>query len=140
MQERIDVCAAVIGRSDGRFLMTARPEGKPHAGIWEFPGGKNLPGENDSDCIKREILEELAVDAEAEKFLFETCHDYPGKSVRLKFWKARMTDESQVLQPLDGQKIDWFSTCEMKDIEILPADLEFIEFLIRTCSEPQGNC
>jgi len=140
LQKRIDVCAAVIERADGHFLMTARPEGKQHAGIWEFPGGKNLSGENDHDCVVREIREELAIDVIPEKLLFETSHDYPGKSVHLKFWKARMIDESQVLQALDEQQIAWFGTDEMNEIEILPADLEFIGFLseLKSC-ESQGN-
>lgn len=142
MQKRIDVCAAVIERSsDGRFLMTARPEGKPHAGIWEFPGGKNLPGESDPVCVAREIMEELAIYVTALELLFETSHDYPDKSVHLKFWKSTMNDESQELKALDGQKIAWFSTEEMKKVEILPADLEFIEFLgtLRSCESQESR-
>lgn len=30
---------ALIGH-DGRVLLAERPEGKPQAGYWEFPGGK----------------------------------------------------------------------------------------------------
>ena len=76
----------------------------------------------------------------AEKLLYETCHDYPGKSVHLKFCKARMNDGSQELQALDGQKIAWLSTDEMEKVEILPADFEFINFLktLKSCSFP-GN-
>ena len=139
-QKRISVCAAVIERDDGRYLMTARPEGKAHAGMWEFPGGKNMPSENDNDCIEREIREELGIDVTAEKLLYETCHDYPGKSVHLKFCKTRVNDGSQELQALDGQKIAWLSTDEMEKVEILPADFEFINFLktLKSCSFP-GN-
>lgn len=139
--KRIEVCAAVIERKDGRFLMTARPEGKPHAGIWEFPGGKNLSGESDPVCVAREIMEELAIDVTALELLFETSHDYPGKNVHLKFWKTGMDDETQILKALDGQKIAWFSTEEMKKVEILPADLEFIEFLetLRSCESQESR-
>ena len=30
----------LIRESDGALLITSRPEGKPRAGWWEFPGGK----------------------------------------------------------------------------------------------------
>ena len=36
----IDVAVGVLIRADGKFLITSRPEGKPYAGYWEFPGGK----------------------------------------------------------------------------------------------------
>ncbi|OGV34956.1 MAG: hypothetical protein A2020_13325 [Lentisphaerae bacterium GWF2_45_14] len=128
LDQRISVCAAVIER-DGRYLMTGRPEGKPHAGMWEFPGGKNLLAENDNDCIVREIKEELALDVTADGLIYEVCHDYPGKSVHLKFYKVRMNDGAQELIPLDGQQIAWFNPAEMENINILPADIEFIKFL-----------
>jgi len=45
---------------DGRVLMARRPAGR-HAGLWEFPGGKVEPGEDDPTALARELLEELAV-------------------------------------------------------------------------------
>ena len=34
------VSAAALIDIDGRVLLAQRPEGKPMAGLWEFPGGK----------------------------------------------------------------------------------------------------
>ncbi len=34
------VVAAALIDSDGRLLVQQRPQGKPMAGLWEFPGGK----------------------------------------------------------------------------------------------------
>ncbi|HWR03078.1 MAG TPA: NUDIX domain-containing protein, partial [Humidesulfovibrio sp.] len=39
------VVAGVVWK-DGRFLGVERPEGKAHAGWWEFPGGKVEQGES----------------------------------------------------------------------------------------------
>ena len=36
----VDVAVGVLIREDGRVLLASRPEGKPWAGYWEFPGGK----------------------------------------------------------------------------------------------------
>jgi 8-oxo-dGTP diphosphatase len=44
-KEIVRVVAAVVER-DGRLLLCRRPAGKRHAGLWEFPGGKLLPGES----------------------------------------------------------------------------------------------
>lgn len=36
----VEVAVGVLIREDGRMLLSSRPEGKPYAGYWEFPGGK----------------------------------------------------------------------------------------------------
>ncbi|MBN1337183.1 MAG: (deoxy)nucleoside triphosphate pyrophosphohydrolase [Deltaproteobacteria bacterium] len=55
----VRVVGAVAIR-DGRVLMARRPDGR-HAGLWEFPGGKVEPGEDDATALQRELFEELAV-------------------------------------------------------------------------------
>lgn len=55
------VTAAVIQR-DHKVLIAQRHLDGLLGGLWEFPGGKLLPGEELVDCLKREICEELDVD------------------------------------------------------------------------------
>ena len=38
------VSAVALIDVDGRVLLAQRPQGKPMAGLWEFPGGKVEPG------------------------------------------------------------------------------------------------
>jgi len=58
----VDVAVGVLLRSDGRFLLTSRPEGKVYAGYWEFPGGKLEPGESVAAALARELHEELGIE------------------------------------------------------------------------------
>jgi A/G-specific adenine glycosylase len=55
------VTAAVIQR-EGEVLIARRPLNGLLGGLWEFPGGKLQEGEGLSDCLKREICEELLAD------------------------------------------------------------------------------
>nr|WP_033075086.1 (deoxy)nucleoside triphosphate pyrophosphohydrolase [Sphingopyxis sp. MWB1] len=57
------VAAALVDR-DGRLLVQQRPEGKPMAGLWEFPGGKVDAGETPEAALIRELDEELGIDVD----------------------------------------------------------------------------
>src|SRR3954468_31411 len=56
------VAAVALIDVDGRVLLSRRPEGKPMAGLWEFPGGKLHPGERPGAALIRELKEELGID------------------------------------------------------------------------------
>ena len=49
------VAACALVDSDGRVLLARRPEGKPMAGLWEFPGGKIATGESPEAAVIREL-------------------------------------------------------------------------------------
>ena len=56
------VSAAVL-RRDGRVLICRRPEDKLLGGLWEFPGGKQEGREALAACLRRELREELGIEA-----------------------------------------------------------------------------
>ena len=49
------VVAVALVDADNRVLIAKRPEGKPLAGLWEFPGGKLDDGERPEEALIREI-------------------------------------------------------------------------------------
>src|SRR5215468_6184000 len=55
------VVACALIDADKRVLLAQRPEGKPMAGLWEFPGGKVEPGERPEQTLIRELEEELGI-------------------------------------------------------------------------------
>ena len=55
------VVACALVDADRRVLIAQRPEGKPLAGLWEFPGGKVDPGERPEQTLIRELHEEIGI-------------------------------------------------------------------------------
>lgn len=84
----VDVAVGILIRGDGRLLLASRPEGKPYAGYWEFPGGKLEPGETVAHALKRELHEELGVDIGTVFPWVVREFDYPHALVRLHFCRA----------------------------------------------------
>ena len=73
----------VWDRDRQRILIDRRlPEGEL-AGYWEFPGGKIEPHEDAATCIKRELLEELAINIEVGDHLITVDHEYQTLKVSL---------------------------------------------------------
>jgi 8-oxo-dGTP diphosphatase len=121
----ICVAAAVVER-DGRFLLTRRLEGTHLAGTWEFPGGKCEAHESPEDCLRRELVEELAVAPVIGERLLVTRHAYPDRTVELHFFKASLNDEPV---PQIGQEMKWVSREELSGLELPEADTDLIMLL-----------
>lgn len=62
-KKTINVVAGFIYK-DKKFLICQRPAGKARALLWEFAGGKVEQGESHAEALKREFMEELAVQIE----------------------------------------------------------------------------
>jgi len=84
----VEAAAAVILRPDGSFLLGRRPEGKPYAGYWEFPGGKVEPGETAAQALVRELHEELGIEADRYTPWITREFVYPHAHVRLHFFRV----------------------------------------------------
>jgi len=121
------VAAAVVQRSE-RFLVTRRLKGVHLEGLWEFPGGKCAPGETLEACLRRELREELAVDATIGEPLLTVSHAYPDRRVELHFFACALDGEPV---PQLGQEMRWVTRGELAALPFPPADAELIARLAR---------
>lgn len=95
----------LIRESDGALLITSRPEGKPRAGWWEFPGGKLEAGESVEQALRRELQEELGVTIANCLPWKVTEHQYSHALVRLHWCKVTQWEGEFAM--LEGQQMAW---------------------------------
>ena len=119
-RRRIEVAAAVIHDAVGGFLLTQRPPGKAFEGYWEFPGGKVEPGETAADAMRRELHEELGIDAGVVCPWLTRDFDYPHAAVRLRFF--RIYDWRGEPHGREGQRFAWQNSGALQVAPILPAN------------------
>jgi len=126
MAEPIDVVAGVI-RCGDKFLICQRSEGHL-AGRWEFPGGKVREGEDPRETLRRELLEELGIEAEVGDILCRSAFRYgPELAVNLSFWEVKITSGRP--RPLYHSRIEWVKACELGNYEFAEADLPMVRRL-----------
>ena len=118
-----EVSAALIFRA-GKLLITQRHLISHLGGLWEFPGGKREAGETYEQCLVREIREELGVEISVGELFAEIAHDYPEKSVHLKFFRCRLLLGEP--QPLDCAAVKWIDRSELDVHEFPAADVQLL--------------
>jgi len=120
----IPVVAAVIAR-DGRYLVGRRPPEKRHGGLWEFPGGKLDPGEDWLAAVRRELREELRMEARALGALLLEVHD-PESPFIVRFVEVDAVGEPA---PVEHSSVGWFTPEELATLRLAPADARFVSRL-----------
>ncbi|WP_434633452.1 Nudix family hydrolase [Chromobacterium sp. CV08] len=116
----IDVVAGALMRPDGSFMLGSRPEGKPYAGYWEFPGGKVEAGETPLAALKREFHEEMGIAVTVATPWLTKVHHYEHASVHLRFF--RIWDWKGEPQSREGQAFAWQAPGRLTVEPMLPAN------------------
>jgi mutator protein MutT len=123
----INVAAALIFH-DGSILITKRLPGYHLAGMWEFPGGKQEPGESLEHCLKREIKEELDIEIHVGKLFKTIHHEYEKKIVSLHVFECTYLGGEP--KAVECEEFKWVKPTDLRQYKFPPPDLEIIELLI----------
>ncbi len=117
------VVAAVIER-EGKILIGQRKRNSRHALKWEFPGGKVEAGEEERAALKRELREELGIDAEIGEEMDRYEVQYEGGPRTLLIF-LHVTEFEGEPRNLDFEQIVWAARGELGDYDFLEGDRRF---------------
>jgi 8-oxo-dGTP diphosphatase len=123
------VVAAVIEK-DGLILIGQRRREDRHPLKWEFPGGKVEDGETPRVGLKRELQEELSIDADIGPELSRNEFEYPGRPRvllvfhRVREWQGEMRNGA-------FEQIRWEQPARLPEYDFLDGDVDFVRGLAR---------
>lgn len=124
----VKVVAALI-EHEGRLLVCQRRRTDRFALLWEFPGGKVEAGEELSQALARELMEELGVKAPIGPEVYRTIFRYremPNTTEIVFFAAVARPDE---VQNLAFEQIEWRALATLGELEFLPADRDLVSKL-----------
>ena len=121
------VVAALI-MQDGKLLVCQRTRHQTMPLKWEFPGGKIEEGEQPRDALRRELDEELGIQATVGDELARIQHEYPnGGMVELRFYLVR--EFKGELENRIFKDIQWAKPGDLPRFDFLEADLTLVRDL-----------
>ena len=123
------VGAALVVNSRKELLIAQRSEGSMLGGLWEFPGGKQEPGESMSACIARELREELGIETEVGEHFMTVRHAFSHFTMDLHVHWARLTKGRP--KPLQCADCRWVKIAELDRYAFGRADQKVCEALRR---------
>jgi len=121
------VVAALIMK-DGKVLVCQRTRHQTMPLKWEFPGGKIEEGEQPRDALRRELDEELGIDANIGEEVARFRHEYrSGNAVELRFFAVHQYKgeiENRIFR-----EVRWSPRAELPTYDFLEADLTLVQDL-----------
>ena len=113
------VTAGIILR-EHEILICQRHHSDPYGMQWEFPGGKVKDGEGLEASLRRELHEELGIDAAIGEEVYQLRHRYPDRYVEVIFFRVR-SFQGEISNRV-FESIEWVPRRDMGRYNFLEAD------------------
>jgi 8-oxo-dGTP diphosphatase len=110
-------------------LVGQRPETHSLAGQWEFPGGKIESGESPEEALKRELWEELGIEATVGDLKLVCTHNYGDVNIlilfyEILFWKGETKTKHHMM-------LEWIEPHDLLKRPIPEANRKIIDKIFK---------
>ena len=123
----IPVASGVIIKNN-KILIGLRAEGDSGAGMWEFPGGKIELNESSESAVKRELREELDIEAAVDQKIMKYLHKFKNICYEISFFEINKFTGSIKKNVHDD--IRWVKLTSLKKYRFISGDLLFIDRIL----------
>ena len=118
--------AAAIIEQEGKILIAQRSD-KEFNGKWEFPGGKLENGETLQECLKRELFEELSINADIGEYFCTSTFNHKNNVYDMCVFKVPIFIGEIKLNVHSA--FAWVAPKELNNYTFPDPDLPIIELL-----------
>lgn len=120
--------AGLLRNEEGRVLLSQRTKQQSFSGYWELPGGKVEPGEPPEVALRRELREELGIEAKVDAIYEVVFYPYRDFDLLMLIYKCTTEQEPQAIEVA---QVAWIPIKELHHHQVLPADEALIKRLQR---------
>ena len=132
-----DVAVGLLENEAGELFIQRRPDDGLLGGLWEFPGGKTKDGEDVADACRRELREELDVDADVGALFHRLDHAYSHFKITLHAFRCRLPDSGAAPTPAEDQPTRWVAREALDEYAFPRANRRLIEELEARQEQPK---
>ena len=123
----VPVASGVIVKNN-KILIGLRAEGDSGAGMWEFPGGKIELNESSEGAVKRELKEELNIEAIVNQKVMKYLHKFKNTCFEISFFEINKFVGSIKKNVHDDLR--WVELASLKKYRFISGDLLFIDRIL----------
>lgn len=125
---RVRVVSAELPH-EGRYLITQRRKDAVLPLLWEFPGGRVLPAETDSEALRRCLLDRVGLEVVVGECTMEVVHEYETYSLTLAVYRCELPFKQEA-RPLHVNAVAWVPPGEFGKYEFPGADQHTVDALV----------
>ena len=125
---KLVVAGLLRERPGGAVLLSQRRADQAMPLQWELPGGKVEPGEDPAVALRRELHEELDIDAQIGEVYDVVFHRYAEFDLLMLVYVCTF---SGVPAAREVAQVRWVAPAQLLDMPVLPADIPLMQRLMR---------
>jgi 8-oxo-dGTP diphosphatase len=126
-----------IAHRNGAYFVALRKPGTTIGERWEFPGGKCEEGEEPSEALSREFLEEFGLPVSVGRELYRGSF-FNGKRTYLQI-AFEVDFLSEVYSLSEHQKAAWLGLPELERLLMADSDRQILGALKSLCLEGESR-
>jgi len=128
--KKVEVVAGIIYYKN-KILCVQRPSNKLTyiSKKFEFPGGKIELGETKLDALKRELIEELAIEPKIKSLFLTVTHKYPDFELIMHSYLCEIM--SQELSLNEHISFEWLTVKKLENLDWAAADIPIVNKLLK---------